>query len=83
MIQAIVVTSTATPTPISRLGNFPAIRGLKGIQMQALLGGVTYGGRGAQPVAVPTGDPTDVLPVAHLNDLYLKGAGIVTVVCFL
>jgi hypothetical protein len=83
MMQAIVVTSTAAPTPVSRLGNFPAIRGLKGIQMQASAGGVFYGGNNNQPMAVPDAAPSDVLPVVHLGDLWLKGAGTVTIVCFL
>ena len=83
MIQAIVVTSTTAPSSVASLGDFPAVRGIKGIQMQALAGGVSYGGKGSQPMVVPSAAPTDVLPVAHLQDLWLKGAGTVTIVCFL
>lgn len=83
MIQGITVTTTAVATPVADLGNFPAVRGLKGIQMQASAGGVFYGGKGSQPMAVPSAAPTDVLPVVHLNDLWLRGAGTVTIICFL
>jgi len=83
MIQSIVATSTAVPTPVSQLGDWPAVRGLKGIQMQASAGGVFYGGNGSQPVAVPSAAPTVLLPVVHLNDLYLRGVGTVTILCFL
>jgi len=82
MIQALVVTSTAVAQPVAALGNFAAVRGLKGIQMQASAGGVFYGGKNAQPLPVPNADVSDVLPVVHLNDLWLRGAGTVTIVCF-
>ena len=83
MIQAHVVTSVAEAKPLSELKNWAAIRGLRGVMMQASAAGVFFGGRNAQPLAVPDAAPTDVLPVVHLNDLYLKGAGSVTIVCFL
>lgn len=76
------VTSVAAQKSLAELANWGAERGLKGLQMQASAGGVTYGGKDAQLMAVPSAAPTDVLPVAHLNDLYLKGAGTVTVVLF-
>ena len=83
MMQAHTVTTTTTATPLSKLKNWAAIRGLKGIIMQAAASGVFYGGNNAQPLAVPDTVATPFLPVAHLNDLYLRGAGSVTIVCFL
>jgi len=83
MIQSMVVTSVTTPTPVAKLGSFPASRGLRGLVMQASAGGVFYGGNGSQPLAVPSAAPTDVLPIVHLNDLYLRGAGTVTIIAFL
>ena len=83
MIQSHTVTSVADAQPLSALKNWAAVRGLKGIQLLGVTGTVFYGGNNAQPLSVPTVSPSDVLPVVHLNDLYLKGAGTVTVVCFL
>ncbi len=82
-MQAHTVTSLALATPLSKLKNWAAIRGLKGIQLQATASGVFYGGNNAQPLAVPDTLASPFLPVSHLNDLYLRGAGTVHVVCFL
>lgn len=51
--------------------------------MQLVSGTVFYGGVTGQPLAVPSAAPTDVLPIVHLNDLWLKGIGVVNIICFL
>lgn len=83
MMQAHTVTTTAVAKPLSELKNWAAIRGLKGVQLQAVASGVFYGGNNAQPLAVPDALATPFLPVAHLKDLYLRGVGTVHVVCYL
>jgi len=81
MIQSRVVTPLAKAAPVADLLDWPAVRGLRGVQLQAPTANsaaIIYGGRGAQLFELAAGGTTDVLPIVHLNDLYVSGNGINT-----
>jgi len=74
MILAKSLTLSATAVSLASF-NFAAIRGLRGVQLQATGGTLNYGPNGSQPFTLAAGLTSDVLPVANLNDLYVRGTG--------
>lgn len=74
MILAKTLSLTATAASLASFG-FAAVRGLRGIQLQATGGTLNYGPKSSQPFTLASGATSDVLPVAHLNDLYVRGTG--------
>lgn len=76
MINAAAITLTATPQPLSDFAILKnAIRGIKGVQLQATGGTLNYGNNAIQPFTLASGQTSDVLPVASLRDLYVRGSG--------
>jgi len=78
MIQSRVVTPLAKAAPVADLLDWPAVRGVQLQAPTANSAAIIYGGRGAQLFELAAGGTTDVLPIVHLNDLYVSGNGINT-----
>lgn len=89
MIQAASFAVPQSPASLESLSSLPATRGLKGVQLQTPsgnAGAISYGGNGAQPFALAAGATSEVLPIAHLNDLHVSstnGTDTLTILVFL